>query len=143
MDEHKGGPHSYYSRKVGIFVEFIDSNSILDMNFIGVNLTWCNNQLGLPRRCTWLDRCLVNFLWSANFDCCILKHLPHTFSDHAPILLFDSPYNYCKSKIFHFNYYCLEYIGCHTAIKEAWNFFPHSSLMYVLPIFLIELGLSL
>lgn len=100
MDEYEGGPHSYYSCKAGKIAEFMYSNNLLDVDFIGVDFTWCNNQLGLARRWDPLDRCLVNSLWSTNFDCCILKHLPHIFSDHAPILLSASPYNYLKSKIF-------------------------------------------
>lgn len=34
-----------------------------------------------------LDRCLVNSVWSSNFDSYFVKHLSRTCFDHSPILL--------------------------------------------------------
>lgn len=99
------------------------------MNFIGPIFTWCNNQLRMARKWVCLDRCLINSCFSAFLDSYFIKHLPHTFSDHAPLLLTVSSHNSHK-KTFYFDNYWLEYIGCHSAIREAWDFIPHSNSMH-------------
>lgn len=49
-DEHKGGRFSYYSKKASYFLNFIDNNNMLDLHFVGLKYTWCNNQNGMARR---------------------------------------------------------------------------------------------
>lgn len=54
MDEHSGGSHYYYSRKALVkalvFSEFIATNNLHDVNYVGSPYTWCNNQQGLARQ---------------------------------------------------------------------------------------------
>lgn len=69
------------------------------------------------------------FMFSAFLDSYFIKHLPHAFLDHAPLLLTVSSHNSHK-KTFYFDNYWLEYIGCHSAIREAWDFIPHSNSMH-------------
>lgn len=59
-----------------------------------------------------------------------VKHLPRVLSDHAPLLLTISPRNFQKMKIFRFDNFWLDYLGCHSTLREAWNFKPHSNLMH-------------
>lgn len=126
-DEHKGGSFSYYDRKARFFQNFVDVNNLLDLNFSGPAFTWCNNQLGLARHWARLDRCFVNL------DCCnlfrtySLKHLPRTSSDHAPLLISASISVNWSVPVFRFDNNCLEYIDCHNAVKDAWNFMPHGN----------------
>lgn len=82
-----------------MFAEFIATNYLLNVNFIGSQFTWCNNQQGLARRWARLDRCLVNLAWANNFDSCLVKHLHRFLSDHSPMLLSLIPRDYCKKKI--------------------------------------------
>lgn len=86
QDEHRGGSHYNYNRKALLFTDFITSNNLLDVNFVGSPYTWCNNKQGLARHWARLDRCLVNLIWSDNFDTCLVKHLPRFLSDHSPML---------------------------------------------------------
>lgn len=59
----------------------------------------------------------------------LIKHLPRLFSDHAPVLLTLTTFVSNKKKVFQFDNFWLEYIGCHYAVTEAWNFSPHSNTM--------------
>lgn len=130
LDEHKDGLHYNYSRKACLFSNFITSNALLDMGFVGSKFTWCNNRPGLARHRAWLDRCLVNSNWTDRFDSYFIKHLPCIFSDHAPILLIAFPHSFQTFKIFRFENYWLDYIGCTYVVKEAWNFVPHANPMH-------------
>ncbi|XP_039145509.1 uncharacterized protein LOC120282722 [Dioscorea cayenensis subsp. rotundata] len=128
-EEHRGGSNYYYSRKASVFAEFIASNNLLDVNFVGSSYTWCNNQQGLARGWARLDLCLVNPLWSNSFDSCLVRHLPRFLSDHSPLLMTLVPRNVGKKKIFRFENFWLEYLGCHVSVRKAWNFVPHSNPM--------------
>lgn len=65
--EHRGGLFAYYDRKSRFFLDFVNSNNLIDLNFTGSSYTWCNNQSGLARRWARLDRCLVNLEWTDLF----------------------------------------------------------------------------
>lgn len=113
-----GGHSSYYSKKSRLFTNFIAKNKLLDVSLTGLNFTWCNNQSCLARCWARLDRCLVNSLWSSNFDSYFVCHLPKTFFDHAPIFLTASPRGFFKSSIFCFDNYWFDYISCHSVVKN-------------------------
>lgn len=83
-----------------MFYDIIASNNLLDVNFIGWDFTWCNNQAGLARRWAWLDRYLVNSAWSSKFDSFFIKNISHTFSDHAPIFQNAFPRGFLKFAFF-------------------------------------------
>lgn len=130
QDEHRGGSNYYYSRKASVFSEFIAANNLLYVNYVGSPFTWCNNQLGLARRWARLDCCLVNMWWANSIDSCVIKHLPRLHSDHSPLLLSIYPRNsFVKKRIFRFDNFWLEHVGCHEAVRKAWNFLPHSNPM--------------
>lgn len=59
-EKHKCGLYAYYSCKAHYFLNFIEDNNLLDLQFSGPRFTWCNNQAGVSRRWDRLDRCLVN-----------------------------------------------------------------------------------
>lgn len=59
-NEHRGGYFRYYSRKSSFFLDFIDTNNLLDLNFSGPRFTWCNNQVGVGPRWALLDHFLTN-----------------------------------------------------------------------------------
>lgn len=40
-----------------------------------------------PRRLTSLDIGLCDVVWRQSFPSAVIKHLPHSYSDHCPILL--------------------------------------------------------
>lgn len=63
----RGGSYAYYYRRAHFFLNFIDYNNLLDLNFSGPMFTWCNNQLGSSCRWARLDRGLVNSTWLDKF----------------------------------------------------------------------------
>lgn len=87
LNEFQGGSQIYYRRKDHVFSDFIISNNLLDVNFIGSNFTWCNNQYGTARKWARLDKCLLNPCCSALCEAYFNKHLPRLFSDHSSFLL--------------------------------------------------------
>lgn len=130
-NEHKGGTFSYYSRKARYFHNFINNTNLVDLSFSGPVFTWCNNQHGAARRWARLDRGLVNTIWMDKFPSYSLKHLPRIFSDHAPLLLTMSSHNPNFYKVFHFENYWLDHIGCLEAVREAWSFSPNGNPMHI------------
>lgn len=130
LNELRGGSHLYYRRKARVFSDFIIANNLLEVNFSGSKFTWCNNQAGIARKWALLDRCLLNPCCSALFETYFIKHLPRLFSDHAPLLLTLSPRIFNRKKIFRFDNFWLDYIDCHSAVRHAWNFLPHSNPMH-------------
>ncbi|XP_040990910.1 uncharacterized protein LOC121238132 [Juglans microcarpa x Juglans regia] len=69
------------------FNDFIESCGLTEMKSMGAKFSWCNGQRGLARSWSKLDRCLLNplaveLLLDALYNC-----LPHSTSDHAPMLL--------------------------------------------------------
>lgn len=52
---HKGGSFASYSRKACYFLNFIEDNNLLDLQFSGPKYTWCNNQAGISKRWARLD----------------------------------------------------------------------------------------
>lgn len=127
-NEFNGGNFSYYDRKACSFKEFVDS-SLLDLNFIDPSFTWCNNQNGSGRRWARLGRCLVNMDWINAFKFYKLQHLSRTFIDHSLLLLGISLHSYHSHNSFCFDNFWLDYLGCHIAVREAWEFSPHGNPM--------------
>lgn len=100
---------------------------MVDLNFTGPSFTWCNNQSGLTRMWARLDWCLVNLVWTNLFKTNILKHLNRSFSDHSLIFLSSSHFPPHKNNIFRIEKFWLDYLGCHDAVRNAWELIPHGN----------------
>lgn len=127
--ERRVGFFSSYIRKARSFLNFVESNNLLDLKYSSSQFTWSNNQSGSARRWARLDRCLVNVEWNSFFISYNLKHLSCAFSDHSPLLLFVCIQSFQNHKIFRFENFWLDYVGCHSAVHEAWCFSPHGNPM--------------
>lgn len=130
LNEFQGGSYNYYHRKVHLFSDFIICINLFEARYTGSSFTWCNNQTGTARKWARLDRCLLNIRYISYFDSYLIKNLPRIFSDHAPLLLTLTHRISLKKKVFRFDNFWLDYIGCHDAVREAWNFKPHSNPMH-------------
>ncbi|XP_039138822.1 uncharacterized protein LOC120276159 [Dioscorea cayenensis subsp. rotundata] len=126
-EEHRGGSFAYYSRKALNFLNFIEANNLLDLQFSGPKYTWCNNQSGVARRWAMLDRGLINLAWSSLFGSYTLRHLPRLHSDHAPLLFSGFKHISNHKSSFRFENYWIDYIGCHNAVHSAWDFHPYGN----------------
>lgn len=129
--EHKGGSFSYYDRKSRYFLDFVESNNLIDLNYFGPHFTWCNNQSALARRWARLDRCLMNLAWSSYFKFNNLKHLSRSLSDHSPFFLRSSPTHFLNKRVFRFDSW-FDFLGCHSAVQKAWLCSPHGNPMHAL-----------
>lgn len=135
-NDHKGGSYRHYSCKAALFSDFISSNRLLDLHYIGSNFTWCNNRSGAARRWARLDRCLVNLVWYSMFNSYSLTYLPRLFSDHAPLLLTVNNRNARRFFTFRFNNIWFDYLGCHDAIRKAFDCTPHGNALHAFSHFL-------
>lgn len=49
INEPKGGSFCNYVSKANFFSDFILTNHLSDLGFVGSYYTWCNGQVGLAR----------------------------------------------------------------------------------------------
>lgn len=89
-----------------------------------------SNISGLAWRWTRLDRCLINLAWASSFKINNLKHLPHSFIDHAPLFLSSSPFLTNSKHIFRFDNSWIDFLGYHNVVCDAWNCNPHGNPMH-------------
>lgn len=69
------------------FVDWIQSEGIVDMGFNGPKFTWNKGNSTRQAKGTRLDRALCNISWRHRFPEATVTHLPRVSSDHAPILI--------------------------------------------------------
>lgn len=85
-DEKKGG--NLFSPNESLdFLNFISTNSLVDIGFNGSNFTWCNNRSYKNRIWKRLDRVLVNSAWLDLPVNSSVLHLARVGSDHSPLLI--------------------------------------------------------
>ncbi|XP_057859072.1 uncharacterized protein LOC131067930 [Cryptomeria japonica] len=75
-----------YSDSMLDFANFIRNNEIFDLDLQGNPFTWSNNRKGSNLIQVRLDRFLISAKWDLGNNSSLLC-LPHTISDHSPILL--------------------------------------------------------
>lgn len=128
-DDFKGGASNSYIFKSRFFSNFVNSNNLMDIGFVGPRFTWCNNQSGFARRWARLDRCLANLDWISKFSSLKNTHLPRACSDHCPLLLTANSFIAPSYSIFRFNNFWFEYNTCHDIIINSFEADNHSSPM--------------
>lgn len=134
--EHMSGSFAYHDRKARFFFsDFVDNNNLIDLNNTGPLFTWCNNQSGLARWWARQDHCPVNLMWINLFNTNNLKHLNRPFSHHAPLFLSSSSFPFFKKNFFQFENFWFDYVGCHSAVHDAWNHTPMATLCTLSRIF--------
>lgn len=69
------------------FVDWVDSSGLVDLGFSGPIFTWNHGVNLMTRRSARLDRALSDVDWRQLFPEASVRHLPHTHSDHCPVLL--------------------------------------------------------
>lgn len=85
--EDKLGGNPFQYQEEAEFQDFIFSNSLIDLGFLGSPYTWCNNRFGTARIYKRLNRGLINPCWqNLNLQTSI-SHLARVASDHSPLLL--------------------------------------------------------
>lgn len=69
------------------FVDWLDSNGLVDLGFSCPNFTSNHGINSMTRRLAFLDRALWNEDWRRLFPEASVHHLPHIHLDHCPLLL--------------------------------------------------------
>ena len=75
----------FFSPAMFAFLDFIDSNSLVDLPLEGASYTWFRDS-GLPSM-SRIDRALVSLDWEEHFENVSQRVLPCVILDHYPLLL--------------------------------------------------------
>ena len=118
--EKRGGRFSF--TRSG-FSEWIDSNKMVDMGFIGPKFTWMTRR-GIGEE-IWvrMDRALCTLDWRMKLFEGFIRHLPRVNFDHCPILLkIQSQQTPVGSlKPFWFEAMWMKHNNFADLIKDGWN----------------------
>ncbi|KAG7970202.1 hypothetical protein I3843_07G070600 [Carya illinoinensis] len=69
------------------FNKCIDSCRLVELNFCGNPLSWCNGQEGTARKWARLDRMLMNMVFLERFNMVELEYIKRKTSDHSPMVV--------------------------------------------------------
>ncbi|XP_041001851.1 uncharacterized protein LOC121247553 [Juglans microcarpa x Juglans regia] len=72
---------------MGEFKDFIDAVGLVEANYEGNMMSWCNGQQGRVRSWARLDRTLVNGSFLLDFPRVLLSYLLRQSSDHSPLIV--------------------------------------------------------
>lgn len=69
------------------FAEWVARHGLIDLGFSGPIFTWAHGVTPASRQAARLDRDLCDEEWRMLFQSAHVVHLPHSHSDHSPLLL--------------------------------------------------------
>ena len=75
------------ARRCSKFSNMIENNELIDLGFSGPRYTWARGRTVQTRKSARLDRALCNSMWRTHFQEAAVRHLPHSYSDHCPLLI--------------------------------------------------------
>lgn len=103
-----------------------------DMPFFGPRYTWSNAKEGDDLILERLDRAYATQDWLDEFPNVMVRNLPITISDHAPIILqMDTP-NLNSRRLYQIETWCLNNPTVGIMIREVWATYIPGSPRYVL-----------
>lgn len=89
------------------FMDRFSHCGFLDLGFSGPKYTWINSRITGSLIRERLDRCWANSDWCMLYPNAHVFHLPHTHSDHCPVLNFESSQVFNRVKPFRFESFWL------------------------------------
>ncbi|XP_070005324.1 uncharacterized protein [Nicotiana sylvestris] len=95
----------------------------MDLGFKGAKYTWSNHRYNRPDLILeQLDRCFINEQWLEYYPNTFVTHLPKTYSDHTPLLIFLS---HCTrlhtNRIFRLETYWCQHPEFTSMVRNTWN----------------------
>ena len=102
------------------FYDFVQTNALVDLGFVGNNFTWSNHRYGRANIKERLDRGLANQGWMFLFPNSLISHFLVANSDHCPILLSTSGSYQNLHKPFRFEAFWTRDQASHSVVAEAW-----------------------
>ncbi|XP_059444796.1 uncharacterized protein LOC132176566 [Corylus avellana] len=116
----KRGGRSFGSPSHFDFVDFVHSNALVDLGFVGNKFTWSNHRLGRNNIRERIDRGLANQGWVHLYPNSLINHLLASNSDHCPILLSSAGSYQNIPKPFRFEAFWTRDRSSHGVVAEAW-----------------------
>jgi hypothetical protein len=130
--EKSGGRQSLGSTSHNNFLDFVQSNGLIDLGYSGNPFTWNNKRQGRENLRERLDRGLSNKDWVLLFPNSHISHLPASSSNHNPILLSTSGNSLHLPKPFKFEEFWIRDLSSHTVTAGAWQVNPNGSAAFSL-----------
>ncbi|XP_072054862.1 uncharacterized protein [Arachis hypogaea] len=97
-EKEGGGKKS--ATTIATFINFIDSNELVDIRMVGRPFTWTNRKQGEDLVKERLDRYLIGMGWKLKFLNAVVHRLTKSGSDHAPILMETEPQSWNSKRCF-------------------------------------------
>lgn len=69
------------------FMEWVERKGLIDLGYSGPRFTWQHSVNASSRKASRLDRALCDVEWRRRFHSANIRHLPHAYSNHCPLLL--------------------------------------------------------
>jgi hypothetical protein len=115
----KRGVRNFGTSSHNDFVDFVQSNALLDLRLVGNKFTWSNHCSGWANIRERLDRGLANHAWVQFFPNALINHLSASYSDHCPILLSTSGTYQNIPKPFRFEVFWTRDQSRHSVVAKA------------------------
>jgi len=105
------------------FNNVIKNNGLIDLGFSGPIYTWGRGTSWATRKSARLDRSLCNAAWRTRFQEGAVRHLPHSHSDHCPLLISPTGFGglHPKPKPFRFQAAWLEHCKFEEFLHQKWQ----------------------
>ncbi|XP_017632781.1 uncharacterized protein LOC108475324 [Gossypium arboreum] len=109
-------------RQMDEFRRVLEECDLVDMGFHGQKFTWERGNFADTNIRERLDRGLANLEWLNLFNDYFVQNLPHSFSDHCPILIKITPkMKHFGNHFFRFESWWITESSCDELIKEVWT----------------------
>ncbi|RYR09735.1 hypothetical protein Ahy_B05g078136 [Arachis hypogaea] len=117
--EEKVGLHPKPQNQIQEFRQFVNSNSLMDLDLKGGKFTWFSNpRNGFVTR-EKIDRALANWEWMSMYQNASLSLMSAVSSDHCPLILDVIPVHRVR-KYFKFEAYWADHEDCSNVVKRGW-----------------------
>ncbi|KAL0925295.1 hypothetical protein M5K25_003616 [Dendrobium thyrsiflorum] len=120
-EDKRGGKRFSFSQGPQEMKQFLATNDLHEVGFIGPRFTWCNNKEGRSRIWERLDRCLINSVALQLVPLAFVKHLARVASDHSPIALKINEEHKISKRCFRFENIWRSYPASWNVVLKAWN----------------------
>jgi hypothetical protein len=120
LTAEKCGGRSFGSSSHLDFVDFVQSNALVDLVFVGNKFTWSNHRSGIANIRKRLDRGLANLGWVHLYPNSLINHLLASYTDHCPILLSSDGSYRNLPKPFRFEALWTREQSSHSVVAGAW-----------------------
>ncbi|KAL0910886.1 hypothetical protein M5K25_018983 [Dendrobium thyrsiflorum] len=120
-EDKRGGKRFSFSQGPKEMKQFLASNDLHEVVFIGPRFTWCNNKEGRSRIWERLDRCMINSVALQQVPHAFVKHLARVASDHSPIALKINEAYKGSQRSFRFENVWRSYPASWNVVLKAWN----------------------